>query len=73
MKDKDFKRRSSAVPLWHRQNLSVQEASAYTGLGKETLYFLIKQEDCEFALRVGSRTMIKRKRFEEYLDKMHSI
>lgn len=48
-----FKSRSSEVPLWHRQNLSVQETCAYTGLGRETIYSLIKQKDCNFALRVG--------------------
>ena len=32
-----FKSRSSEVPLWHRQNLSVQETCAYTGLGRETI------------------------------------
>ena len=28
-----FRSRSSEVPLWHRQNISVEEASGYTGLG----------------------------------------
>ena len=68
-----FKSRSSEVPLWHRQNLSVQETCAYTGLGRETIYSLIKQKDCNFALRVGRRTMIKRVRFEDYLENMYSI
>ena len=65
-------RRNSEVPLWHRQNLSVEEASAYTGLGRDTIYALIKQEDCDFTLGVGHRTMIKRKRFEEYIEKVYS-
>ena len=68
-----FKSRSSEVRLWHRQNLSVQETCAYTGLGRETIYSLIKQEDCNFALRVGRRTMIKRVRFEKYLENLYSI
>ena len=68
-----FKSRSSEVPLWPRQNLSVQETCAYTGLGRETIYSLIKQEDCNFALRVGRRTMIKRVRFEKYLENLYSI
>ena len=63
----------SEVPLWHRQNLSVQEAVAYTGIGRETIRKLIKQEDCDFAFTIGARTMIKRKRFEKYIEKMYSI
>lgn len=68
-----FKSRGSDVPLWNRQNLSIEETAAYTGIGRDTIYKLIKQEDCNFTLRVGKRTMIKRKRFEEYLEKLYSI
>lgn len=35
-----FRSRSSEVPLWHRQNISVEEASGYTGLGRDTIYSL---------------------------------
>lgn len=45
----------------------------YTGIGRDTIYKLIKQDDCNFTLCVGKRTMIKRKRFEEYLEKLYSI
>ena len=65
------------IPLWHKPNLSIEEAVAYsgigTGIGRDTIYKLIKQDDCNFTLRVGKRTMIKRKRFEEYLEKLYSI
>ena len=57
----------------YRQNLSIEETAAYTGIGRDTIYKLIKQDDCNFTLRVGKRTMIKRKRFEEYLEKLYSI
>lgn len=68
-----FKSRGSDVPLWNRHNLSIEETAAYTGIGRDTIYKLIKQDDCNFTLRVGKRTMIKRKRFEEYLEKLYSI
>lgn len=68
-----FISRSSEVPLWHRQNLSMQEAAAYTGIGRDTICRLIKHDDCNFIFKIGSRTMIKRKRFEEYLEKLYSI
>ena len=67
------KSRGSDVPLWHRQNLSIEETAAYTGIGRDTIYKLIKQDDCNFTLCVGKRTMIKRKRFEEYLEKLYLI
>ncbi|MGO5085772.1 excisionase [Oscillospiraceae bacterium LCP25S3_F9] len=47
----------------------------YSGrhIGSSLSYALIKQEDCDFTLGVGHRTMIKRKRFEEYIEKVYSI
>lgn len=72
-KKERFISRGSDVPLWHRQNLSVEETAAYTGIGRETIYKLIKQEDCNFTFTIGRRTMIKRKQFEEYLEKHYSI
>ena len=53
-----FRSRSSEVPLWHRQNISVEEASGYTGLGRDTIYSLTQEDDCDFVLKVGHRTMI---------------
>ena len=51
-----FKSRGSDVPLWNRQNLSIEETAAYTGIGRDTIYKLIKQDDCNFTLCVGKRT-----------------
>ena len=68
-----FRSRSSEVPLWHRQNISVEEASGYTGLGRDTIYSLTQEDDCDFVLKVGHRTMIKRKNFENYLENLSSI
>lgn len=73
VKVEKFKCRGSEVPLWHRQNLSIEETAAYTGIGRNTIYKLIEQDDCDFTLHVGRRTMIKRKRFEAYIDKLYSI
>lgn len=61
------------VPLWHKQNLTIEEAVAYMGIGRDTLYKLISQENCNFSLKVGKRTMIKRKRFEDYIENTSSI
>lgn len=55
--------------IWKCKHGHEWEAS----VGRDTIYKLIKQDDCNFTLRVGKRTMIKRKRFEEYLEKLYSI
>lgn len=53
--------------------ISVEEASGYTGLGRDTIYSLTQEDDCDFVLKVGHRTMIKRKKFENYLENLSSI
>lgn len=45
-----------------------------TGIGRETIRELTKQPEAkQFILKIGKRTLIKRKQFEEYLDQMCSI
>lgn len=63
----------NAVPLWERVNLTLEEASAYTGIGICTLRDLANRDDCDFVLWVGSRRLLKRKKLEEYLEKAYSI
>ena len=57
------------VPIWEKQNLTIKEAAAYSGIGEHTLRSLIKQKGCTFALCVGSKHMIKRKLFDKYIEK----
>ena len=61
------------VPIWHKANLTIEEAMEYTGIGRDKLYDMTSQEDCPFVLWIGSKRLIKRKRLEEFLDKRYSI
>ena len=61
------------VPVWEKSNLTLQEASAYFGVGINKLRELTDNENCHFVLWVGSKRLIKRKMFDEYLSKMYSI
>ena len=55
------------VPIEHKLALTVQEACAYSNIGRNTLFELLKHPDCPFALRVGSKVLIKRKEFEQFI------
>ena len=57
-----------AVPIWKRTLLSLEEASAYTGINIIRLREMTLDPDCEYVLYAGKRRMIKRRRFDEYLD-----
>lgn len=56
------------VPIWQKQNLTIEEAAAYSNIGINKLYALADMPDCKFVLRVGSKRLIKRKLFDKYID-----
>lgn len=57
------------VPVWHKMNLSIDEAAAYSGIGRDKLYEMTNKEDCPFVLWIGNRRLIKREVFDEYIKK----
>lgn len=61
------------VPIWEKSNLTLEEAAAYSGIGINKLRTLTDREDCEFVLWIGSKRLIKRKKFDEYIEKSYSI
>lgn len=67
--DKKVKQPKYEVPLWHKTNLSIDEAVAYTGIGRAKLYEMTNREDCPFVLWIGNRRVIKRQVFDEYIKK----
>ena len=67
LSDEWFTSKSEKVPLWHKIALSIDEMYVYTGIGRETIRELTKQPEAkQFTLKIGKRTLIKRKQFEEY-------
>ena len=71
--DKKVKQPKYEVPLWHKANLSIEEAAAYTGIGRAKLYEMTNKEDCPFVLWIGNRRVIKRQVFDEYIANMYSV
>ncbi len=56
------------IPVWEKISLTMEEAAAYSGIGRDKLYELTEREDCDFVLRVGARRLIKRIPFDEFID-----
>lgn len=56
------------VPIWHKINLTIEEAARYSGIGTNRLRELTNQKDCNFVLFIGTKRLIKRKQFEKYLE-----
>ena len=49
------------IPFWEKATMTLDEASEYSGIGRNTLYRLTNQNNCPFVLWVGSKRRIKRK------------
>lgn len=61
------------IPVWEKSNLTLAEASAYSGIGINKLRKMSDSESCPFVLWVGSKRLIKRRKLDEYIGRMYSI
>ena len=63
-----------SVPVWHKTNLTLEEASAYYGIGINTLRELTDRDECQkYVLWVGRKRLIKRELFARYLENLYTI
>lgn len=47
------------VPIWEKSNLTLAEASAYSGIGVNKLREITNNKKCRFVLWVGNKRLIK--------------
>lgn len=65
---------SKEIPLWQKYTLTVEEASHYFRIGQAKLRRMISENgDADFILWNGNRPQIKRKLFEEFVDRLNAI
>ena len=62
------------TPLSEKYCLDIEEAVAYFNIGDKKLRkIILENPDADFVLRNGVKYLIKRKKFEAYLDNQTSI
>ena len=61
------------IPVWEKTLLTLNEASAYTGLGINRLRTIANSHQNELVVWVGSKRMFKRRKLDEYLEKAISL
>ena len=61
------------IPIWEKSNLTLEEAEAYSGIGINKLRQLTDDDNCEFVLWIGTKRLIKRRKFDEYIEKLYSL
>ena len=59
----------SDIPVWRRYTLTIEEAAGYYQIGEGKLRMLIDTHpNGDFYVMNGNRVLIKREKFERYLD-----
>lgn len=62
------------IPIWEKYTLTVAEAAAYFRIGEHKIRRIISEnENAPFIVWNGSRPQIKRKLFEDYIDKVNLV
>ena len=62
------------ISLSQKYTLSIEEASVYFGIGQHKLSKIVNENrNADFVLWLGTRARIKRKLFEEYVDRCTAI
>lgn len=67
-----YEEKIAIVPVWEKCTLTVEEATAYTGIGNHKLCEL-SEPNCQFVLWVGNKGLFKRKKLDEFLEKSQSV
>lgn len=61
------------IPIWQKSNLTIEEAAAYSGIGVNRIRELTNVDSCPFVLWVGTKRLIKRRKFDEFVEEAFSI
>lgn len=55
------------IPVERKINLTIAEAAEYSNIGQNRIEKLLKSPNCPFVLYVGTKKLVKRKEFEQFL------
>ena len=61
------------VPIHLKMTLTAKEAAEYSNIGINKIDSLLRSPKCPFVLYVGTKKLVKRKEFEEYISKQIAI
>ena len=63
------KKEEEKVPIQLKMTLTIKEAAEYSNIGINKIDTMLKQPNCPFVLFVGTRKLVKRKEFEEFIQR----
>ena len=57
----------SKVPIHLKMTLTAREAAEYSNIGINTIDSMLRTPNCPFVLYVGTKKLVKRKEFEQFI------
>ena len=61
------------LPIDRKVLLSIRAAAEYSNIGINKIDEMLKQPNCPFVLYVGTKKLVKRKAFEEFIESRVAI
>ena len=61
------------VPIEKKLNLTISEAAEYSNIGVNKINEMLRNPMCTFVLYVGTKKLVKRKEFEQFLSSVSEI
>ncbi len=55
------------IPIHEKVTLTIKEAAEYSNIGINKIDALLRTPNCPFVLFVGTKKLVKRKEFEEFI------
>lgn len=64
---------ATGVPVHEKVTLTLEGAAVYSNIGINKIREISNTKNCPFVLWVGNKRLIKRRQFEQFIEKNYSI
>ena len=61
------------VPIHFKMTLTVKEAAEYSNIGINKIDSMLRMPNCPFVLYVGTKKLVKRREFEQFISQKLTI
>ena len=61
------------IPIHLKMTLTIREAAEYSNIGINKIDSMLRTPNCPFVLYVGTKKLVKRREFEEFISKKLAI
>lgn len=55
------------VPIYRKMALTIREAAEYSNIGINKIESMLREPSCPFVLYVGTKKLVKRQEFEDFI------